>query len=179
MIHYAYTDTEIDKIIKTLTIVIDTREKSNDHIREYFVARDIPYRIKKLDVGDYGCLIPKNDELGIPRDIYLNSFVERKNGVDEITGNLQKDTQHAFENELIRSQGSRFVLFVEELDFDEKIATGDYRSAYEPKALKGRLESFKAKYNFEIVPMSKKMIGHNIYNRFKQHMKLALKKGVF
>lgn len=179
MIHYKYTDKEIDAIIKTLTIVIDTREKSNEHIRNYLVAQGIPYRIQKLNVGDYGCLIPKNDELGILRDIYLNSFVERKNGVDEITGNLQKDTQHAFENELIRSQGSRFVLFVEELEFDENVAMGKYRSAYDPKALKGRLESFKAKYGFEIVPMTKKVIGHNIYNRFKYQMKHYLKTGVF
>ncbi|EEM37935.1 hypothetical protein bthur0004_62340 [Bacillus thuringiensis serovar sotto str. T04001] len=124
-------------------------------------------------------MVPKNEELGISRDIYLNSFIERKNGVDEITGNLQKDTQQAFINELIRAQESKFVLFVEEPDFDEKIAKGMYRSRYDPKALKGRLESLKAKYNFEIVPMSKNMIGHNIYHRFYYQAKYYLKTGAF
>lgn len=162
-----------------MKIVIDTREKANEHIRNYFHAKDVGIKLQKLDVGDYSCMIPANEELGIIRDIYLDSFVERKAGIDEITGNLQKDTQHAFENELIRSQGKKFVLFVEEPDFDEKIAKGKYRSQYDPKALKGRLESFQAKYNFEIRPMSKEMIGHNIYHRFYYQMRHYLKRGAF
>lgn len=177
MIHYKYTDYEINKILKTLTIIMDTREKNSDHIKTYMEHRNIPVMSRKLDHGDYGCFIPANEEFGIQRDIHLNSFIERKNGVDEITGNLQKDTQHAFINELIRAQGSRFVIFVEELDFDEKIANGLYRSKYDPKALKGRLESLKAKYNFEIVPMSKNMIGHNIYHRFYYQTREWLKSG--
>jgi len=38
------------------------------------------------------CMIPKNEELEISRDIYLDSRVERKAHRDEITGDLQKDT---------------------------------------------------------------------------------------
>lgn len=179
MIRFHYTDKEISNILKTLTIVIDTREKQNQHIRDYLIQKDVPVKIQKLNHGDYSCMFPKNEELGIFRDIYLDSFIERKNGVDEITGNLQKDTQQAFINELIRAQDSKFVLFVEEPDFDEKIAKGMYRSGYDPKALKGRLESLKAKYNFEIVPMSKNMIGHNIYHRFYYQAKHYLKTGAF
>ncbi|MEX0417703.1 ERCC4 domain-containing protein, partial [Bacillus sp. C30] len=102
MISYRYTDMEINKILKTLTIVIDTREKDNNHIRDYLHQKGVPIKNQKLDTGDYGCMIPKNEELGIPRDTYLDSRVERKAHMDEITGNLQKNTQTAFENELIR-----------------------------------------------------------------------------
>lgn len=179
MIHYHYTDTDITKILKTLTIIIDTREKVNQHILDYFRQKEVPYVFKKLDYGDYSFFIPANPELGIHRDIYFESAVERKAHVDEICGNLQKDTQTAFENELIRSQRGRFVLFVEQLDFHEKLAQGKYRSRYDPKALKGRLESFQAKYNFEIVPMSTNMIGHNIFHRFHYQAKHYLKRGVF
>ncbi|MGQ0454369.1 ERCC4 domain-containing protein, partial [Bacillus sp. SS-TM] len=35
MISYRYTDTEIHNILKTLTIVIDSRENVNGHIRDY------------------------------------------------------------------------------------------------------------------------------------------------
>lgn len=177
--HYKYTEKEIDAILKTLVITIDSREVKNEHIKGYLDRKGIPYEIGKLDHGDYGCKIVANPEFGIKRDIYLNSFVERKNGVDEIIGNLQKDTQNAFINELIRAQSSRFVIFVEEPDFDEKVAEGLYRSRYNPKALKGRLESLKAKYNFEICPMSKEMIGHNIYHRFYYEMRHYLKRGAF
>ncbi|WP_107923473.1 ERCC4 domain-containing protein [Lysinibacillus parviboronicapiens] len=179
MIHYHYTETELNKILKTLTIVVDTREQVNGHILDYLRQKDIPIKIQKLDYGDYSAMIPKNEELGIQRDIYLESAVERKAHIDEICGNLQKDTQTAFENELIRSQRGRFVIFVEQPDFDEKLAQGEYRSRYDPKALKGRLESFQAKYNFEIRPMSKLMIGHNIYHRFLHQARYYLKNGVF
>lgn len=179
MIHYKFTDKEIDTLLKSLVIVIDSRENQNEHIREYLNKKGIPYEIRKLDHGDYGCKLAENKELGIMRDIFLNSFVERKNGVNEITGNLQKDTQHAFINELIRAQESKFVIFVEEPDFDEKVAKGLYRSKYEPKALKGRLESLKAKYNFEICPMSKEMIAHNIYHRFYYQAKHYLRTGFY
>lgn len=162
-----------------MTIVVDTREQVNDHILNYLRKNNVPIKKKKLDYGDYSAMIPKNQELGIPRDIYLNSAIERKNSVDEITGNLQKDTQTAFENELIRSQQGRFVLLVEDLEFWTKVIKGDYRSNYEPKALYGRLLSFQAKYNFEIVPVNKNEMGNRIYYRFYYQMKNYLKRGAF
>ncbi|MER2153581.1 MAG: ERCC4 domain-containing protein [Solibacillus sp.] len=182
MIRYKYNDKEIDAILKHLTIIMDTREKSALHILEYFKQKNIAMKVQKLDTGDYSFMIPSNDETlkyGITRDLYFNSFVERKNSLDEICGNLQKDTQQAFINELIRSQDSKFVLFVEDPNFDENLAKGNYRSKYDPKALKGRLESFKAKYNFEIVPMSKNIIAHNLYHRFLYQARHYLKNGVF
>ncbi|KIU72711.1 hypothetical protein C797_21778, partial [Bacillus thuringiensis Sbt003] len=115
MISFHYTDKEISNILKTLTIVIDTRENVNGHILDYLHQKGIPIKNQKLDTGDYGCMIPKNEELGIPRDIYLDSRVERKAHMDEITGNLQKNTQTAFENELIRSKEIPFTLIVEDL----------------------------------------------------------------
>lgn len=179
MIHYKYTDKEIDAIMKTLTIVMDTREQQSKHITDYLHQKEISLKIQKVDHGDYGCLIPKNDELGIPRDIYLNSFVERKAHMDEITGNLQKDTRSAFENELIRSQGSRFVLIVEDKDAYVKMIKGDYRSKYNPLALLGTLNTFKAKYNFEIVYLDKSLSGNWIYHHFYYQMKNYLKRGAF
>ncbi|MEB9300736.1 ERCC4 domain-containing protein, partial [Bacillus cereus] len=141
MIRFHYTDKEIDKILKTLTIVIDTREQQNQHIRDYLHQKDIPVKVQKLDTGDYGCMIPKNEEIGIPRDIYLDRRIERKSSIDEITSNLQKDTQTRFENELIRSKDIPFTLIVEDQRGYEKILTGDYKSRYNPKALLGRLNT--------------------------------------
>lgn len=177
MIRYRYSDNEINEILKTLTIIIDSREKSNEHIRSYLQLKSIPFKTQKLDVGDYTVMIPINEKLGIKRDFYINSFVERKANIDEIAGNLQKDTQQAFINELIRSQGNKFVLFVEDINFDDNLVQHNYRSRYDPKTLKARLESLKAKYNFEIIPMDKKLIGHNIYHRFYYQARHILKTG--
>ncbi|MDO8159159.1 nuclease [Bacillus toyonensis] len=179
MIRFHYTDKEIDAILKTLKIVIDTRENKNDHIRDYLHQKGIPFKDQKLDTGDYGCMIPKNEELGIPRDIYLDSRVERKAHMDEITGNLQKDKQTAFENELIRSKDIPFTLIVEDLNGYEKMLKGQYVSRYKPLALLGRLNTFKAKYNFEIVYLDKKFSGNWIYHHFYYQARHYLKTGVF
>ena len=180
--HYRFSDKEIDTLLKNLVIIMDSREKNSFHIIDYFNQKGIKMKIQKLDVGDYSFFIESNEEtipLGVTRDLYFDSYVERKNSVDELCSNLSKDKQQAFINELIRSQGNKFVLFVEDENFDENIAQGNYRSKYDPKALKGRLESLKAKYDFEIVPMSKKMIGHNLYHRFLYQARHYLKSGTF
>ena len=182
MIKYRYTDKEITELLKHLTIIMDTREKESLHIVQHFNKKNIPYKIRKLDVGDYSMMIPYNEEtakLGVPRDLYFDSFIERKNGVDEIIGNLVRNNGTTFENELIRAKGKDFVLFVEDLNFNRKVALGEYISKYDKKALKGRIESLKAKYKFEICQIDKEMMGFEIYERFKQRAKYFLKNGTF
>ena len=49
MIYFHYTDKEISNILKTLTIVIDTRENVNGHILDYLHQKDIPIKNQKLD----------------------------------------------------------------------------------------------------------------------------------
>ena len=165
--------------MNTMTIVIDTRENVNGHIIDYLKKKKIPMKIQKMDTGDYGALIPANPSLGIPRDIYFNGRVERKAHMDEITGNLQKDTQTAFENELIRSKDIPFTLIVEDINGYEKMLKGQYRSKYDPLALLGRLNTFKAKYDFEIVYMDKKFSGNWIYHHFYYQLRHYLKSGAF
>ena len=166
MLAYYYTDKEIEEIVKSMKIIIDTREQQNKHILDYFNAREIPYVNRTLKTGDYGAMIPANESLGILKDIYLPGRVERKAHIDEITGNLQKDKKTAFENELIRSKDIPFTLIVEDKDGYEKLLNGKYRSQFNPLALLGILNSFKAKYNFEIVYLDNKYTGNWIYYHF-------------
>jgi hypothetical protein len=92
---------------------------------------------------------------------------------------LQKDTQTAFENELIRSKDIPFTLIVEDLHGYEKMLKGEYRSKYNPLALLGRLNTFKAKYNFEIVYLDQKFTGNWIYHHFYYQAKHYLRTGMF
>lgn len=179
MYKFHYTEKEIGEILKTLVIVMDTREKNSEHIINYLKKKEVPVITQKLDVGDYSAMLPKNEELGITRNIYLNSVVERKASVDELCSNLQKNTQQAFINELVRSQQGRFVLVVEQLDFYTKLIHGDYRSEYDPQRLLARLKSFEAKYNFNIVPVQKNEIGNYIYHKFYYEARNLLKQGAF
>ncbi|MGH1233229.1 ERCC4 domain-containing protein, partial [Bacillus toyonensis] len=72
-----------------------------------------------------------------------------------------------------------FTLIVEDLHGYEKMLQGKYRSKYNPLALLGRLNTFKAKYNFEIVYLDKKFSGNWIYHHFYYQAKHYLRTGIF
>ena len=173
---YKFTDKEIKEIMKGFQIVIDTREKSNQLILDYFVDKDIDYIFEKIDTGDYKCKIKAIPELGIMRDLYIPGVVEKKNSLDEIIGNLQKNTQTAFINELIRGQEEPFVILIEDAIGYTKLINGNYISSYNPKSLLGRLNSLKARYGFEYVFVEKRCAGNWIYHHLYYYAIEFLKK---
>ncbi|MDX8367765.1 ERCC4 domain-containing protein [Cytobacillus sp. IB215665] len=168
-----FTDTEIKKIEKSLVIITDTREQQNKHILEYFDKKKIPYKQKAMKTGDYAAMIPKNPELGIMRDIYLNAVIERKNSINELVSSI-KDRQR-FENELIRGSKHPFLLLIEDMDGYRKILMGDYRSEYKPKSLLASIKTFEARYNFTTVFIDPIFTGNYIYHHFLYRAKEALK----
>ena len=117
---YRYTEKELNELLKSITVVIDTRENANDHIIKYFNDKKIPHIIRKLDYGDYSCYLPANPELGIMRDTYFDCVIERKGSLEELSGNLTNDRTR-LESEFIRAKDSRFILMVEETAGFEKI----------------------------------------------------------
>lgn len=120
---YSYTDKEIKTLLDSITILIDTREQQNQHITSYLDTKNIPYQNKKLDYGDYSCFLPRNAELGIMRDMYFPLSIERKNSVCELAATIKDRTR--FENELIRSHRSNFLLLVEDAAGYENIIRGN------------------------------------------------------
>lgn len=177
MIRYSYTEKETKAILDSLIIIVDTREKLNQHVLDYFKSKKIPHAIRTMKTGDYSAFVPKNEELGISRDIYLSACLERKRNVDELIGNLSKDKRTTFENELIRASQHPFVLIVEDEQAYEKILRGDYRSQYEPKALLGSIKTFEARYGYSTVFLNPIYTGNYIYHHFYYLMKEYLKRG--
>jgi ERCC4-type nuclease len=173
MLNYKYSEKEMKEILDSLVIITDTREQQNLHILDYFRKKEIPFKIQTLKTGDYSCMIPRNEELGIMRDYYLAAAIERKNGVDELVGSI-KD-RNRFENELIRSTRHPFVMIVEDLQGYEKILKGDYRSKYKPESLLGSLKSFEARYNFTTVFVDPRTSGNYIYHSLLYRCREMLK----
>ena len=164
MIKHHYTDKEMKSILDSMVVIVDTREQKNDHILEYFRKKKIPFKLRTMQTGDYSAMIPKNEELGITRDIYLNAAIERKNSVNELVESIKDRTR--FENELIRASKHPFTLIVEELEGYNNILLGNYRSKYEPKSLLGSLKTFEARYNFSTVFLASNTTGNYIYYHF-------------
>ena len=167
---YYYTQKQEKELLKSIVILIDTREQENDHIIKWFEAKRIPYKSKKLDFGDYSFFIPANKELDIPRDLMFNDeiVIERKNSLDEVASNLsEKDGGHRFEAELIRAQKAKaiFDIVIEDGSW-LKLFSGDYRSEYKPKSFMARLHAFIARYGVSINFIDKILMAQHIYYRF-------------
>ena len=146
----------MDKPVKQMTIIVDSREQENKHILSFFEQKKIPYIVRKLSQGDYSAFLSANPELGLPFDISLENVVaiERKgasgSGLSEIAGNFTTGRQ-AFENEFIRASKNckNFCLLIENGSWD-KIKRHEYRSEMQPKALYNSLLSWRKKYGFSI-----------------------------
>ena len=80
-------------MVKSLVVLVDTREKSNNHITEWFSKKKIPYESKALSNGDYSFYIPKQPELNIDRSMLFDkeTMIERKASLDELSGNLAQN----------------------------------------------------------------------------------------
>jgi len=170
---YQYTDKELKDLLSTLIVLTDTREQANEHVTGYFDSKHIQHKKKKLDVGDYAAMIPKNVELGIQRDMYFPAVIERKNSVSELASSIKERTR--FENELIRAHSSPFLLLVEDPNGYENIIMGNYRSEYNAKALLASLKAFEARYGFQTVFIAPKTAGNYIYHHFYYLIRNELK----
>lgn len=166
-----FDDKQLKEIKKNLTILIDTREKENRHIIDFFEKKKINYIIKKLDYGDYSCMIPSGTIEGQTSDIYFDRdfIIERKNSIDELAGNFKDDgirIKSEFAN--IRGLNIKAYLYVEDPNYFSNLRLGNYRSGYNPASLYARIKkSLEIRYNIPIIPVSKEVIGSEIYNTFE------------
>ena len=150
--YFKYTDKEKDEIIKSMTILVDTREKQNSHITDMFDKNKIAYKNKSLEYGDYSFMIPKNETLSIPRDMFFDQkiCIERKGSLEEISGNLTNGRDR-FEKELCLAPKTK-VLLIENANYSD-VATGNYQTKYNQKSFLASLHSFWFKYNIPVIFM--------------------------
>lgn len=170
-----YTEAEVKKMLASAVILVDTREKVNAHVTEYFDQNNIPYKSMKLDTGDYSIMLPKNEELEVQRDLYVPIVIERKASIDELIGNFLADKRTAFQNELIRSQETDFVLLVEQKDGYEDILNHKYRSTMKPASVIGMLKAYEARYRFNTIFIDKKLSPVWIYHQLIYKLRDVLK----
>lgn len=85
-----------------MMISIDTREKKFDHIKDYFDAHEIPYKMQLLLCGDY----MRDDRPGLS--------IDRKRNLEEISGNLcTPENRFWREMRRARDQGIHMVVLIE------------------------------------------------------------------
>jgi ERCC4-type nuclease len=174
---FLYSEAELKKILKSIVILVDTREheNKNTHILNWFDENKIKYEINKIPCGDYSFKLPRNEEFGIIRDNYYTSniSIERKANIDEIIGNFATDRDR-IQDEFLRHKGN-MILLIEDGDYSD-IRNGNYRSKYNSKSAIGTLHSFSIKYNVPFMFINKKDTGCFIYCTFYYYLRSLLLK---
>lgn len=177
MILYRYTDTEIKKILKTMVILCDTREQSNQHIKDYLDKHSIPYKDTALNTGDYTAMIPASPEMGILRPLFFDQsiLIERKGSLEELSGNLTKGRER-FKDELTRASKTEFHLMVEGSSFSD-IIKHQYKTQFSEKAFIASLLSLQSEYGFNLAFIEKENAGLYTYQMIYYHVRNILSKG--
>ena len=151
-----YTETELKEELAKLTILVDTRENVNDHITGYFDEKKIPYKVRKLDQGDYSAML---GDYTLEYDV----AIERKSGLTELCGNLGQNRTR-FENEFTRAKALHIkpFLLIENNTLDD-VYLGNYRSQMKPQSLIASLLMWQVRYNTTIMFCNKKNSAKLIY----------------
>ena len=169
-----YSKKDIDKIIKSMVILIDAREKVISHITMWLKHNNIKYIKATLSFGDYSFMIPQNPKLNILEDIYFNDeiAIERKANAEEISGNLTNERER-FKREFTRGN-NKLRLLIEDSNYGN-ICDGKYDTKFNSNSFVGSLHSIQEEYNAPFFFITKEYSGKYIYNTFKYFLRNKLK----
>lgn len=140
---------EIQQVLSTLTLVVDTREQNTELFRRRMEHVGIPYVRRKLDYGDYSALVRDTDGT----EIALSSrfVIERKMSVDELAQNLTRSRKRFIrEFDRARDAGAKTYLLVEGASW-EKTYGGNFRTLVHPNALVASMLTWLARYNCQLI----------------------------
>ena len=113
MKQYKFSVEEIKRLTKNMIVLVDSREKKNSHILDYFRKQKISFQTEKLEYGDYSFMIPA---IVAGENIYFHwdCVVERKASLEELSGNLTGERER-FEKEFLKAgnDGCKVYLMIE------------------------------------------------------------------
>ena len=156
-------------------VLVDSREKSNLHILKAFDKYNIKYKIKKLNYGDYGCIITPNDIIGNKNDLQIKVSVERKANLQEIGSNLTTEkVRFAKEMQRCVDDDGTMIIMIEEGTYED-IVRKKYKNNIIPKSFLGLLHSIYSTYKIPFIFIGKAESPLFIYNILKSYTKNILK----
>lgn len=172
---YRYSQREVNALLNSMVVLIDTREQKCQHIEDYFDRNKIPYKKRALEYGDYSFMIPRNPDLNIDRDIFFDKqiIIERKGSLEEISGNLTKDRDR-LEKELSLAPANKVIL-IENASYED-LVNGNYRTEYKQASFWASLFTFWHRYNVPVIFMpNNKYTGSWMIGYFKYYLKNYLR----
>lgn len=175
MKQYKFSTEEIKKLGRKMVILVDSREKENQHILTYFHKQKIVCKKEKLDFGDYSFYIPAT---AAGEDIYFHQdiVIERKASLEELSGNLTQKREQ-FEKEFLtaRNNGSKIYLMIEAPEGYSGIAAHHYRTEFTPAAYMASLKTWESRFNCNIQFIDRQFSGYYIFSTFYYFCRETLK----
>lgn len=164
ILKYRYTEKQLKDLLDGVVVLVDTRDKKNEHIISYFEKHKINYQTKALSTGDYSYMIRANPELGISFDIYFSDelIIERKNSLSELAGNfVEKDGRFLREVGRMSNINHKYLLI--ENDSLHDLFAHNYRSEFNETSFLRSILTIGKTYGIHIFFCSVDDIGEMIY----------------
>lgn len=170
-----YTHFEIDQMLDSMTVLVDTREQDTPALRARLNDLGRPFKRCKLDYGDYSAEITKPD--GTITSAANKIAIERKMNLDEVCMCFTAGRER-FEREFLRAkqEGAKVYLLIENASIDKALA-GTYRSRMNPDALVASILAWCARYNLTPWFCQQKNTGKFIARILRYEIKAMLEKG--
>ena len=167
-----YSPVEIDKMLATMTVLVDTREQDTEAFRWRMENLKAPYRREKLDFGDYSC--EYIDYNGVVVSLKNRVCVERKMSLDELAACFTRERKR-FEREFerVKKSGATVYLLVENGSY-EKILNHQYRSRLLPKAFMASLFAWQARYPVKVMFCRADTTPELLYDILRYELKIYL-----
>ncbi len=175
MKQYKYDIESIKKLTKQMVILVDSREKKNSHILDYFRKQAISYQVSKLEYGDYSFMIPMSAS---GSDIYFHRdcVIERKASLEELSGNLAQERER-FEKEFLKAgnDGCKVYLMIEAPGGYSDIIAHRYKTEFTPAAFMASLKTWEHRFDANIQFISPEYAGYYIVSTFQYYAREILK----
>lgn len=189
-----FTESEINKALSQLTIIVDGREKKADIYKGWFDRNNINFidsvkmrEMKKLgyftlETGDYSCMLPPGALKGFDREIFFDRdiVIEKKANIKELAGNLSEDKGARIKKEFshINKYNTKVFIFLCDPLYQKHLNEGKetHIGKWNKDTLKAQIKSFEALYNTKVIPISNEYVAEEIYNTLYYQVRNILKK---
>lgn len=175
MKQYRFSVGDIKRFMKNMVILVDSREKRNDHILDYFKKNGIAFEVVKLDYGDYSFRIPAEVS---GTDIYFHKdiVIERKASLEELSGNLAQERDR-FEKEFLKAgnDGCKIYLMTEAPGGYTDIIAHKYKTDFTPAAFMASMKTWESRFGCNVQFIDRQYSGYYIVSTFQYFAREMLK----
>lgn len=171
------TNFEIDDCLRSMHIIVDTREQPSIRAQRRYNSFECPYLRQKLDFGDYtyNFMLPSGKWLYEEnKPVFGDVVIERKADLNELSQCFCQSRKR-FEEEFKRAaeHKSTVYLLVEDASW-ENLINGKYATRFNSKAYTASMLAWIARYNIKPIfckaETSGKLIKEILYRELKERL---------